>query len=300
MPSGRIFCTVTLLVVMYPACSYAQDSSTPGGNSTSGNPVVTQSQPPPKEPKILEDGGFSIEPLYWYTRAQPMMRGGAAATTFENQPFAGHSNPGIGGEASIPTGDSNTLRFSYFRVQGNSSITETQNVTVFSEGYSPGDYVTSSYTLQSAKISWDYLSYTWRENPGNIHFKTLYEMQFATISTQFAAPYKAATTDSSGNVDENTATGAKRIFLPTLGGELEQAIGKGFRWEIKGSGFAIPHHGAIGDAEADIALRINKFELIAGEKFYYFKTSPKAEQYFSDALNGVFAGIRYYLTSAKR
>jgi hypothetical protein len=294
MSLGRVFSTLTLSVLMCSFYCCAQESSPPQGST------VSVTQPPPKEPNVLEDGGFSLEPMYWYTRAQPTLKGGATATTFENQSFPGHSNAAIGAEVGIPTGHSNTLRISYFRLQGNSATTETQDVTVFGQAYSAGDYVTSSYTLQSAKISWDYLSYTWHRERGNIHFKTLYEAQFTNISPQFAAPYKAVTTDSSGNVNDNTASASRHVFLPTLGGELEQAIGKRFRWEVKGSGFGLPHHSAIGDVQADVALRVHNFELIAGEKAYYFKTSPKGEQFFSDMLSGVFAGIRYYVGGPAR
>jgi hypothetical protein len=227
-----------------------------------------------------------------------VLRGGLAAAnagTYESVAYPGHSDYALGGEMGIPTGHSNTLRFSYFRVLGNANTTLTASPTIFSEGYSTGDYLQEHYNLQSAKISWDYLSYTWRRKPGNIHFKTLYEVQFATISTDIAAPFKPVTTDSSGNIDDNTAHGSKNLFMPTLGGELEQSLGGRFRWEIKGSGMGIPHHSVVWDAQADIALRLQSFELIAGEKAFHFKTSPKADEYFTDTLNGVFVGIRYYL-----
>ena len=268
-------------------------------SSAQPQPAAPQPVRPPEEPNVLEDGGFSIEPIYWLTRAQPMLHGGAAASTFEGLDYPGHSNAGIGGELSIPTGHSNTLRFSYFRILGNADTTVTQSTVVFSQGYTPGDYLTQHYNLQSAKVSWDYLSYTWRKTPGNIHFKTLYEMQFATISTDIAAPFKAVTADTSGNVNDNTTHGSKNIVLPTLGVEFEQELGGRVRWEIKGSGFGIPHHSVLWDAQADIAIRISRFELIAGEKAFHFKTSPQAEQYFTDTLSGVFGGIRYYLSSRK-
>ena len=271
--------------------------------STGQQNVAPQPGPPPEEPNVLEDGGFSIEPMYWLNRAQPALYGGlqdAQSETYGSQSYPGKANAALGGELAIPTGHSNTLRFSYFRVQGNSNVTETQSPTLFSEAYAAGDYLTSNYNIQSAKLSWDYLSYTWRKPMGNIHFKTLYELQYTTISTNFAAPFVPITTDSNGNTDDNTASGSKSVILPTLGGELEQAIGHGFRWEIKGSGFGIPHHAVIWDAQADIALRISKFELIAGEKAYHFKTSPQADQYFSDTLDGVFVAVRYYIGSLRR
>lgn len=251
----------------------------------------------------MEDGGFSIEPIYWLNRAQPALFGGlqsAQSEIYASQGYPGNSNAGIGAEIAIPTGHSNTVRVSYFRVQGNATSTTSQAETLFGEAYAAGDYLSSSYNIQSAKISWDYLSYTWRKPMGNIHFKTLYEVQYTTISTAFFAPFVPITTDSSGNTDTNTAAGSKSVILPTFGGELEQAIGHGFRWEIKGSGFGIPHHSVIWDAQADIALRINKFELLAGEKAYHFKTSPQSDQYFTDTLDGVFVAVRYYIGSFRK
>ena len=295
MSFERVSISTIVLLLLTAANAYPQNS----GSSTEQN-VAPQRQSPPQEPKVLEDGGFSIEPLYWLNHAQPAMKGGAAATTYENQNFSGNANPALGGELSVPTGNSNTLRASYFRVLGNANATETQTITFFSQTYSPGDYVTQHYNLQSAKISWDYLSYTWRKQPGNIHFKTLYELQYTNVSANFAAPFKSITTDSSGNTNDNTASGSRHVLLPTFGGELEQSLGGKARWEIKGSGFGIPHHGVIWDAQADVALRLHNFELIAGEKAYHFKTSPQAEQYFTDTLDGVFAGIRYYLPNTNK
>jgi hypothetical protein len=233
-------------------------------------------------------------------RAQPTERGGAAAFSFEGLNYPGNSDYGLGAEIGIPTGHSNTLRISYFRVLGNANSTPTQSVALFGQAYDAGDYLAEHYNLQNAKISWDYLSYTWRKAPGNIHFKTLYELQFVTISTNIAAPFKPITTDSSGNVNDNTASGSKKAFLPTVGVEFEQSLGGKFRWEVKGSGFGIPHHSVIWDAQADIAVRVSKFELIAGERAYHFKTSPQAEQYFTDTLNGVFVGLRYYVGSGRK
>jgi hypothetical protein len=100
--------------------------------------------------------------------------------------------------------------------------------------------------------------------------------------------------DSSGNTDYNTANGSKRLFYPSLGLELEEALGRHFRWEVKGSGFGIPHHANIWDAQADLVLRVRDFEVLAGEKAFHFETSPKADEYFTDTLSGAFVGLRYY------
>jgi hypothetical protein len=249
---------------------------------------------PPDEPYVIEDGGFSIQPIYWLNKAQPDLRGGASATAFGNFDYSGNANAGIGGQIGIPAGRSNTLRISYFRVQGNSNATAGQDVTLFGEAYSAGDYLNSNYTLQNVKISWDYLSYTWYKSPGKIRLKTLYEVQYTTISSNFDAPFKSITTDSSGNTNDNTAHGSKNLIYPSLGIEFEQALGHHFRWEAKGSGFAVPHHATLWDAEGSVAFRFGQFEILAGEKAYHFKTSPQSDQYFADTLSGAYAGLRYY------
>ncbi|MBV8834869.1 MAG: hypothetical protein JO108_37220 [Acidobacteriaceae bacterium] len=249
--------------------------------------------PPPQDPYIIEDGGFSIEPFYWLNSAQPTLRGGQSATAFTDYDYAGNANNSLGGILSIPAGRSNTLRISYFRSQGHADATLSQDATLFSEAYSAGDFINGSYNIQNAKISWDYLSYTWR-NHSNIRLKTLYEVQFTTVSANFDAPLKPITTDSSGNTDTNTGHGSKNLVLPTLGAELEGSLNKRFRWEVKGSGFGLPHRADIWDAEGTLYCRVKQFELLAGEKGYHFKTSPQSTEYFTHTLYGAYVGIRYY------
>ncbi|MGH9697036.1 MAG: hypothetical protein ACRD5Z_23020, partial [Bryobacteraceae bacterium] len=110
-------------------------------------PEVIHTPKPPQEPAILEDGGFSIQPIYWFSKAQPTLRGGKVATTFESLDYPGNSNRPLGGEIGIPTGHSNTLRVSYFRVQGNANSTATRNVALFGEGFSAGDYLSANYLI---------------------------------------------------------------------------------------------------------------------------------------------------------
>jgi hypothetical protein len=257
-------------------------------------PPVIATTPPPKEPAVLEDGGFSIQPIYWFSKEQPALHGGKVATTFESLDYPGNSNRPLGGEIGIPTGHSNTLRISYFRVQGNANSTAGQDVFLFGEGFKAGDYLSANYLVQSAKISWDYLSYTWHKPHTNIRLKTLYELQYVNIGTNIAAPFKAPTSDANGNVDTNMATGTKTLFYPTVGMALGSMLGKHFRWEIRGSGFGLPHRANIWDAQGTIAFRFGPVEILGGEKAYHFKTSPQSEQYFVQTLQGAYVGIRYY------
>lgn len=260
----------------------------------------TPSQKPPRpQPAVLDDGGWSLEPEYWLNREQPAIRAGATLVG-GNVAYEGHAKPAMGGEFSMPAGKHNTLRFSYFRVQGDANQTLTHDETLFTESYNSGDFLTANYTLQIAKLSWDYLSYTWFFPKTRIWMKTLWEFQFADIGTNIAAPLKAPTAQPNGTVDYNTANGSAKVFLPTFGLEFEQPVSSHFRWYVKGSGFAIPHHGDIWDAEAALGLRFGQFELIGGGKAFHLKTSPQHDQYFVDTLAGPFVGIRWYWTKRQQ
>jgi hypothetical protein len=286
-----------LLCLSLAAVSLAQEPPAhpaPPPSEAPPPPEVIHTPKPPQEPAILEDGGFSIQPIYWFSKAQPTLRGGKVATTFESLDYPGNSNRPLGGEIGIPTGHSNTLRVSYFRVQGNANSTATRDVALFGEGFSAGDYLSANYLIQSAKISWDYLSYNWHKPSTTIRLKTLYELQYVNVGTNVSAPFKAVTTDASGNVDTNTAAGTKTLFYPTVGMALGSEFGHHFRWEIRGSGFGLPHRGNIWDAQATIAFRVGPVEILGGEKAYHFKTSPQSEQYFTQTLQGAYVGIRYY------
>ena len=262
--------------------------------------VVVPSKPrPPKDPYFLEDGGLYIEPFYWLNREQPHLHAGSTATVSGTFDYNGNSKAALGGEIGIPAGPSNTLRFTYFRVQGNSNVTLGQAETIFGEAYAAGDFINARSRIQAMKVSWDYLSYTWHKPSSSIHLKTLYEVQYVTTSVNMIAPLKAVTTDSSGTVNNNTVTGSKNLILPTFGMAMGSRLGKYFRWDIRGSGFGIPHKGVIGDAEGTLALKLGKVELLAGDRLYYFKTSTKGDMYIRDMLQGPYGGLRF-VWSGKR
>jgi len=256
-------------------------------------PVAQVAAPPPaKDPYVLEDGGLYFQPMYWLNKAQPSLRGGKTATSFGNFDYSGNAKASLGGEIGIPAGRSNTLRISYFRVQGNTSLALGQATAILSQAYSAGDYINANYKTQAVKISWDYLSYTWHKPSTAIHLKTLYEVQYVSTKINTAAPLKAISADTSGTTNDNTATGSKSVVLPTFGMAIGSQLGKYFRWDLRGSGFGLPHKGGIGDAQASIAVRLGIVELIAGERFFYFKTSPGSNLFVTDTLQGVFGGLR--------
>jgi len=285
-----------------PPSSGSQATTTTQSSSTSSSSTATtqppaQTKPKAEMPYFLPDGGFSIEPFYWLAPDLPVMKGGAQAVA----PNAGFNYIGTadrpyGIELGVPAGAQSTIRLSYFRTHGRGNENLQADATLLGTGFSAGDYLVTDYKVQQAKVTWDYL--TWPVTPGarKIRFKTLWEVQWLSFNTNISAPFAPAnTTGTSGNFPGET----KNMFLPTLGGALEEAPSRHFRWELKGDGFAIPHHAVIWEGEASLCFRVGHVELLAGGKVFHYKTSPQSDQYFLDTLWGPYAGLRYYLTKTQ-
>ena len=264
-----------------------------GGGVPSTMTVAPAKPVPPKEPYVLDDGGFYFEPIYWLNSAQPRFRGGLQATNIGDLQYLGSAKPGIGVEIGIPAGRSNTIRISGFRIQGYSNSVLPKDAIIFSEQFVAGDFINGNYKLQAIKASWDYLSYSWHKPSTTIHLKTLWEAQYITTSMSADAPFVPSSSDASGNVDTNTATGSKSVVLPTFGLAVGSSFGKYFRWDVRASGFGFPRRSDIADLSATIALRVSRIEVVAGERYFHFKTSPRSDMYVTDTMQGVYGGLRF-------
>lgn len=194
---------------------------------------------------------------------------------------------------SVPAGQYNSLHLSYFRTQGRGSETLTQNSTLFTADFAPGDFLNTSYTLQMVKVSWDYLTWHWPPEEHRLLIKTLWEVQYATIKSSLNAPYKA-TTDSQGNAVTTSGMGSHQAVEPTFGLGVEYFLSKHLRFEGKASGFGIPHRALIWDAEGFLAYRMGLLELDLGAKAFDFKTSPKGVDYFKAMPYGAYVGLVFY------
>jgi hypothetical protein len=187
---------------------------------------------------------------------------------------------------------------SYFRTQGGGNTVAgppayNKGFLVWGANFSQGDLIATSYTLQNVKISLDYLSWPFPVNNARFRLKTLWEVQYTTIRSSADAVY-APQVDSSGNAIQTSGTGSDWFIWPTFGLGMEYMISRHFRFEAKGSGFAIPHHATIWDTEAFFAYRFGSWELDFGGKAFHFKTSPKHPQYMFSTMPGAFVGVRWY------
>lgn len=247
-------------------------------------------------PPILEDGGVSVQLIGWMVDAKPILQGGASTvTTTSTELGLAHENRPIPGvEISIPAGSGNSVRITYFRLLGQNDTYAPVPLTISGNPYSAGLLLNDAYTFQMLKGSWDFLTYTVDPGGRNLRIKTLWEVQYLRVNSVIDAPQIDAQNLLTGNTTTATTGVEKNFVLPTLGVGLEQAPSRLFRWEAKVSGFGIPHHAAILDAEANAVLRAGKFDILIGGKYYYFKTSPQSDEYFRCPLYGPSIALRWY------
>ena len=79
------FLLVCVLTAAFGVAQQPPERPAPPPAEAPPAPPVIPTPKPPQEPPILEDGGFSIEPFYWFSKEQPTLYGGEKAlTTFQN------------------------------------------------------------------------------------------------------------------------------------------------------------------------------------------------------------------------
>jgi hypothetical protein len=212
-----------------------------------------------------------------------------------NFDLPGKSKQSPGAVLSIPAGRFSAIRFSYFQTQGSGSTTAQTPLGLFGTPYDKGDLLTASYKIQNGKVSYDYFSGPYPVRASGLHLRELWEVQWTTMKTNIVAPNKPTTATSTGSLITPTASGNRSVVLPTFGLELVENVSKNFRLVANASGFGIPHHGNIWDAEAWAAYRVGHLEIKGGFKAFHFKTTAQEVQSVGGStLSGAFIDVRVY------
>lgn len=262
--------------------------------------AAARTPPAPKETPstVNTGGGWSIEPIYWLTTVHPVVRAGAADTQTEpgNFDYPESSKYAPGGVISMPLGKTGSLRFSFFQTNQTSNTSAGGNLNLFGTAIGSGDFLSTYYRIRDYKLSYDYLTYFYHRGSADFRVKTLWEFQFLDV----ANTVDDSSPNSDGTFTVNTASGTRSIIYPSFGVGFEGTLSRHFRFEAKGSGFAFPHRAVIGDSEGSLGLRFGHLEFIVGARAFYFKTSPKKDEYVRGTIYGPYAGIRYYLGGPKR
>jgi hypothetical protein len=230
------------------------------------------------------------------TYLTPALRGGANAPAFGDLDYPNRRKYAPSVSLNLPMSSTAMLSISGFVTKGASNSTATQDLNLFGTTYTSGTFLTSTYSVENFKASLQDLLFPYPRKEGQKwRFKTLWEVQYTNIGTNINAPF-APTTDSSGNSLVTNSTGSHRVIYPTFGLGTEYHMSRNLELDFDGSGFTIPHHSTIGDAQGSLAYRLGHIELIAGAKFYHFKTSTQNTEYFKTTLWGPYAALRWYPT----
>jgi hypothetical protein len=239
--------------------------------------------------------GYYAGIIGWLPWGAPTVDKGHAAD------FTGLSNfhlPGTpkimpSAEIGLAIGLHNSLSVSYFSTKASGSTTTPSALVLFSESYNKGDLLATTDTLHDLKASFAYLTWPYPVESRHFRLRTLWQVHYLSVSSKYDAPIRSVTPDSNGNLTSYAATGAKSFTSPAVGLGLTEYASRNFRFELNVSGFDIPHHFAIGDADALLAYRVGRIEIRVGGKGLYFKTSPQADFYFRGRPLGAFVGVRW-------
>ena len=295
-----ILCPAILSFCLLFVCQAQEQPQSPA-SAPSAPQAAAQPRPAPPKPASSairtdsSDGQFSIALYYWPSVTHPQVRTGHSAVEGTNSDLDyAHKNQGTPGAVlSFPGGGQNTVRLSYFQFRGSGDTTAGNDLVIFGNIYDKGDLISTKYRIQNAKVSYDFLSWPFPAGDHKLRIKTLWEAQATWVRTNLNAPLKP-TTDSDGNLIDNTAQGTNWFLAPSIGMGLEYIASKHFRFEIQGSGFEIPHRWYVWGADALGAYRAGKFEIFFGGKGFGFRTSPKRDQFVRAKMAGGFIGIRWY------
>lgn len=295
------FLPIPLLTAGFCALAQTPPPATAPQTPSVQAPAPQTAPPPPRaveaeRPPYSSFSDVSIGLSFWETRAQPFLRMGKGfdltTGTTGNLDFTRKQAPTIGAEVNIPVGKGSMLRVDYWhlRVAGNSYITTPS--TLFSQSLNPGDFVNLNYKIQNLKFSWDYLAYPFPAEDSKFRLRWLFEGQYTTITPTINAPLKV---DSSGNAAPVSAQATQWFIYPSLGAAVERSLTRRFRLELKGSGFALPHHATLWDAEASANYRVNsRLEVVLQGRDFHFRTTPQKDEYMHATLPAVGLGLRWY------
>lgn len=224
---------------------------------------------------------------------EPNLIGGKAATGYETLDNLGKQRPGEGVEVFFPITRTGEIHVEGFLAKGTGSQDAPSATTAYSTAFNKGDYLSTQFQIKSGKAYLEDLLFPYKFPVSKFRLKSLWEVEYIGIKGTIDAPLKPQT-DSSGNAVSTTGTGSNNIIFPKFGIAAEYALTPHLLLRADGAGFGLPHRSAFWDAEGTIAYRMKKWEVRAGVKAMYFKTSPQRAEYVSDTLSGGFIGIRYH------
>ena len=268
-------------------------------------PNISAAPELPKYPDVRMPGesGVWIGILGSEPTGSPLFDKGRATTSTNDSRITLQGRPklGQGVELGVALGQHNALVLSGFSTRASGDFTSTSTLTLWSQTYDPGVLIATDYKLQTLKLSFEYLTWPYPVESRHFRLKTLWQLQYVNMSTGFNAPLLPITsssgnalTNSSGQLVTYAAAGSRWFMSPTLGLGVSEYFSKFVRFELNGSGFAIPRSWTLWDADASINLRFGHFELGGGVRAYHVKTSTNAPFYTRATWTAPQVALRWY------
>ncbi len=265
-------------------------------------------QPPPPIPKVPDirqpgETGWWIGVSAWFPPQTPTIDKGKGAAFSQPSLTKLQGKPKIaqGADVGLALGLHNALRLSYFESRAAGNFINNVDKVLWGHAYPAGGYVSTNYRMQNLKLSFEYLTWPYPVESRKFRLKTLWQVQYTSVRTVFDLPLLplvdstgAPLVDSTGNQLSYAGQGTRAFVYPTFGLAPSYYITRNFRIEANASGFGIPHHAAIWDADASANFRFGHFELKVGAKAFHFKTSPQAEFYLWNTMASGVVGLRWY------
>jgi hypothetical protein len=248
------------------------------------------------DPRDLTIGAFYFLPV---GQSEPSIFGGGQSInvngTIEAPPYETLTNlgklrksPGI--ELSLPITRTGSIHIEAFRVQSTSNEYAPASTTIYGQAINQGDYLAISNKVSTAKLYLDDLLFPHKFPVARFRLKSLWGFQYASMSTNANAPLVPLNSAGAGE----DAVGSRSIYLPTFGLAAEYAIAPHVLLRVDASGFGIPHHSDLWNADATVAWRIGYIEVIVGAKAFHMKSSPRNSEYAVATLPGAFVGLEWH------
>lgn len=278
----------------------------PAAPQPPGGPIVNAAPELPKYPDVRLPGeyGFYIGVEGWLPQEQPIFNKGRNSGIVNNSYLVMQGKPKFadGAEFGIAMGLHNMLRFSFFESRAAGDFTAPVDTTVFnSQTYTAGTLVSTDYTVQNLKLSFDYLTWPYPVESRRFRLKTLWQIQYTSVKAGFDAPLLPLfdvngnpLIDINGNPISYASTSTKWFITPTFGLSATEYLTHNIRFEASADGFAIPHHWTLYEGESTLNFRVSHFEVRGGAKLFHYKTSTSQDFYLKGTLASVFFGIRWY------
>jgi hypothetical protein len=256
---------------------------------------------PPAPPKVVDvrmpgETGWYIGLTGWLPVGSAYVDKGKEATFTSPGffKFPGTSKGQPGAEIGIAVGLHNTLRLSYMFAKAAGTTTAPTDLVLFSQGYTKGDQLSTSYKMSNYKISYEYLTWPYPVEGRHFRLKTLWQVQYVTFRSGYDAPVLSNTPDVNGNLTSYATTGSKSYFTPSFGLGIHEYATRHLHFEANASGFALPHSFNIWDVDASVGYRVGRVEIRGGVRSFHFHSSAKSDYWVRGTMTGAVVGVRWH------